>query len=340
MKSTVILILLLGLVQSEEELRWTEGEAIPAERKNHTPGWTAGPFLACQVHDSLDTWVTRQGKDGRLAPWALVKNSGFSDSKWGNPILSVGPRLYSIGHWGTSRTAAVDAGGRPSKWKETPSRGMGEPLLWGAGAVADLKKARYLVHVGGFEYEGENFTKGRSQDKVFVAGLLADGSLTAWRQTAPLPAVVMSPTVAFHDGWLYVLGGFSRKFAPEDRGTDRMVDAIVAGKVALDGSIAEWKRLERKAPWTGMGIAAAVHEGWLVLAGGETAGDGAGTATAFTDKVARARLGDGEVGEWEPLPSLPAPAGKTPHGIIGDWFYVVGLSKSGKTPVHSMRLPK
>lgn len=32
--------------------------------------------------------------------------------------------------------------------------------------------------------------------------------------------------------------------------------------------------------------------------------------------------------------------GKTPHGIIGDGLYGVGLSKSGKTPVYSMRLPK
>jgi len=337
---TPSLLFVLSLALSADDLLWTEVEPIPAERKNHTPGWCAGPFLACQVHDSLDTWVTRQTRDGRLAPWTLVKNSGFSDSKWGNPVLSVGPRLYSIGHWGTSRTALVDAGGRPSKWKDTPTRGMGEPLLWGAGAVADLKKVRYLVHVGGFEYEGENFTKGRSQHKVFVAGLLPDGSVTAWRQTSPLPVVLMSPSAAFHDGWLYVFGGFSRKFAPEDKGTDRMVEAIYAGKVGLDGSIAEWKTLERKAPWTGMGIAGVVHEGWLYLAGGETAGDGAGTATAFSDKVARARLDGGEVGEWELLPTLPAATGKTPHGIIGDWFYLVGLSRSGKTPVYALRLPK
>jgi hypothetical protein len=299
--------------------------------------------MACPMLDSLDTWITRQGKDGQLAPWTLLKNCSFTDSKWGNPVVSQGPRLYAFGHWGTSRTATVDATGRPSKWKDAqkaPSMGKNEPVLWGAGTLVDLKRARYLVHVGGFEYEGENFTKGRSQNKVFVAGILPDGTLTNWSQTTPLPVVTMSPCVSFHDGWLYAFGGLCRKFAPEDKGTDRMVESIFAGKVNLDGTVSEWKTLDRKLPWTGMGIACFIHNGFLHLTGGETAGDGAGGASAFSDKFARAKLGEGEVGEWEALPSLPGATGKTPNGVIGEWFYIVGLSKSGKTPVYALRLPK
>lgn len=332
-----LLILFFG-----QDPAWAENTPIPAERTHCIPGWTVGRFLFCQDRDSLDAWVAVQGKDGLLAGWSRVKNTGFTDSKWSNPVLSIGPRVYAFGHWGQARTALLEPAGRMGAWKNCMrEQGMGgakEPLLWGAGALAEVKGRRFLYHLGGFEYEGENFTNPRSQNKVFYAQVRPDGFTTDWLQTTRLPYHPMGASAVVHDGRLYCMGGRGGRFDAGDR-VDGMVDDILSADVKDDGTLGGWTLLERKLPWKGCGIAAFVRAGWLHVAGGEIVGDGAGTATAFSDGFARAKLEDGALGPWEMLPSLPAPAGKTPSGFIGDHFYLVGLSKAGKTPVYSVRIP-
>lgn len=336
------LILLLQAATCEE-FAWSEAAPIPAERVHCIPGWTVGPYFYCQERGSLDSWVTRQGKEGQLAPWVLVKNSGFTDSKWSNPVVSVGPRVYAFGHWGQARTAALDpsAGGLLGKWKPAmKEQGMGgtkEPLVWGGGTSAEVNRVRYLYHVGGFEYEGPNFTRPRSQRKVFYARINPDGFLTDWVQTTPLPYHPMGASAVFHEGSIYVFGGCAGRFDTGDPFVG-MADVIYRSAVRPDGTLGPWTRLGRSLPYKACGIAAFVRGGRLYVMGGETSGDGAGTATAFTDRCARARLSEGELEEWETLPALPAPTGKTPHGFIGSWFYIVGLAMGGKTPVYRVKV--
>ncbi len=330
------------LALSPDGFSWTKATPLPADRVSYTPGWTVGPFFHLMVHGSRDCWVTRQSKDGQLAPWILVRDQGFSDTKWSNPVVSVGPRVYAFGHWGRARTAILGPSGVLGKWQNAmEEEGMGggkEPILWGGGACAEIGPTRVLYHVGGFEYEGENFTNPRSQNKVFFARIRPDGPLTNWKRTTPLPYHPMGASVVYHEGRLYVFGGRGGRFGVGDS-VDGMIDDVYAARANADGTLGNWSKLSRKLPWKACGIAAFVKGGYLYVIGGELEGDGAGTATAFTDQCARSRIGPADLGPWEKLPSLPGRAGKTPHGFIGDWFYLVGLSAEGKTPIYAAKVP-
>jgi hypothetical protein len=342
MPALPLLPLFLAL-QAPERFAWTETAPLPAERVHFTPGWTAERYFTLQVHASRDCWTARQTQEGGLAAWTLARNAGFSDSRWSNPVVSIGPRVYAFGHWGQARTALVGPDGALSKWKNAmPEQGMGgakEPLLWGGGAAGETGRLRVLYHAGGFEYEGENFTNPRSQNKVFYALVRPDGLLSDWKPTTRLPYHPMGPSVVFHDGRLFVFGGRGGRFGVGDA-VDGMIDDVHSAPANPDGTLGKWTRLERRLPWKGCGIAAFVRGGLLYVIGGETQGDGAGTATAFTDRCARAPLTGGLLGDWEELPRLPAPTGKTPSGFIGDWFYIAGRSVGGRTPVYSVRIPK
>lgn len=322
-------------------LAWTRNTPIPAERETFVPGWTVGRQLFALAHGSEDAWTGVAGPDGLLA-WTLLPRSGFSASKWSNPVLALGARVYAFGHWGTSRSALLEPSGRMSRWtdaqKERGMAGARLPLLWGCGVLGELKRHRFLYHLGGFAYEGDHFTNPRSQNKVFYAAVRPDGLLTGWQATTPLPYHPMGACAVFHEGRIYAGGGRGGRFGAGDA-VDGMIDDLYRADLREDGTLSEWTRLERKLPWKGCGIQAFLRDGWLYVAGGELEGDGAGTATRYTDGFARARLEGGQVGEWEPLAPLPAPTGKSPAGWIGDTYYIVGRSSGGRTPVYSLRFP-
>lgn len=136
-----------------------------------------------------------------------------------------------------------------------------------------------------------------------------------------LPRPVTSFGAAVHDGWLYVLGGYSGR--PHDYNRDGQTGALQRIRVtgAAGGAPGTWEDLPGVEPLQSVALVA--HPDFLVRAGGMRATNAPGEPERLvsTAEVARYRPGDAR---WEALPPLPDARSSHDAVVLDGTLYVLG----------------
>jgi hypothetical protein len=323
---------------------WTVAGTIPS-RTYFIPGFVHGDHMFWLEDDSTSIIRAELLADGSLAPWRRM-NSATYETKWGHPIISVGDEfVYSIAAWGRVRRARIGPDGEildvvpgqtGNKW-DYHSMLFEEyifgdrALLWNGAVSAPGPDGRHFVYcLGGFRYTCGPGCGPSNLDEVYTTRTLGtpDGLLEDWLQGPSLPDNVMSTTGLYHDGAIYAIGG--------GHGTDPQggstTDRIFRARIRWDGTLDAWTTLSRRLPFAARGIAAFAESGYLYIFGGLSEG------VVFHTECFRAPFTPGgDLGAWQPLPSLPGGSGLRPYGRRGRDLYVTGVSSGGETAIYRTR---
>jgi len=199
--------------------------------------------------------------------------------------------------------------------------------VWSGGTTVKIGGSVFLYSFGGFEYACPSFACPHSVNEVFRARVLNTGSIDKWVKDTPLPDEPMTPTAVSTlvggKPTIYLMGG-----SPICCDGRWPTDRILRTTVAPDGKLGPWVA-SGKLPYKASGIIAFARAGLLWVLGGS------GDNWSPHDQVHQATImSNGALGSWQAHKPLPGPAAGTPHGFIGDHFYVVGTSKGGKTAVY------
>ncbi len=146
-----------------------------------------------------------------------------------------------------------------------------------------------LTAHGGHLYQVGGGEAGTPDGKVYFAALDAQGKLTSWKETTPLPQALSNVGVTAFAGRLYVVGGL----APA-------MTTLYSAPLLDDGSVGAWVRdVPLTQARSGPGVA--VERGRMYLVGGWTGG-------AHLDLVQSAALGlDGQLSAFGAAGTLPGP---------------------------------
>lgn len=174
---------------------------------------------------------------------------------------------------------------------------------------------------------------GVPQAEVNVAAIQADGTLSAWSTTAPLPAgrafhgvIAATPfnSKVASNGEIYVLGGI------ETVGGQPVTTVYRAtlnedGTVG-DGTAASWTETTAL-PEALHSVGVAIFRGAIYVVGGAT------TDNAPVASVYRSRPDEqGELGTWELLADLPSPRSYHEFQVFGGYLYSGGGESAAVSP--------
>jgi N-acetylneuraminic acid mutarotase len=153
---------------------------------------------------------------------------------------------------------------------------------------------------------------GKRLPTVCFSVVSADGTLSAWKNTSPLPegdTGTLGHATAAYNNVIYNLGG---TFKDTDKKW-KTTSAVVYGKVGPDGKIAEWMRTSSlPAPQRyGMAVAA---KGFLYFLGGEK------NRLVYVAKIQE----DGALGPWQTTSNLISPRCKANVFHYNGFLYLVG----------------
>jgi len=187
--------------------------------------------------------------------------------------------------------ATINSDGTLGAWQAASP--MPEFLGLGLHAAAAYNGRLYVL--GGANLFG-------ARDVVYFSGVNADGTLSGWQQTSPMPQKVSAHSAAVYGGRVYVTGGLVRSVGA--------TALTYSAPVNADGTLGDW-RYEIQLPTSLFGHRSFIRAGRLFVLGGSTSGtlyspDGT-PATAISGLVYAAAINaDGTLGAWEAQPSLPA----------------------------------
>jgi len=160
-----------------------------------------------------------------------------------------------------------------------------------------------------------------NRTEVFTNTPGADGLITMWRHAPSLPEGRFHATAAYHDGFVYVIGGLSGNVAS---------DTIFRATIESDGTMGNWVEAGTL-PEPRSHHASFVHDGWLYVLGGQS-GNPMGEY-AWHEDVWRAEIAaDGSLGPWETLE--PLPDANVAGAVVlaeGAFFVVGGIDSVGYT---------
>jgi hypothetical protein len=127
--------------------------------------------------------------------------------------------------------ATVGSSGTVSAWSATTA--LPTPVAFHATAVATPANSRltnlgYLYVIGGAIDAG-----GQPTTNVYRGALSADGSVSGWVQTTPLPLALRSTGAIILNGDLYVAGGATTGHAP--------VGTVYRSRIAATGALGAWQ---------------------------------------------------------------------------------------------------
>ena len=174
---------------------------------------------------------------------------------------------------------------------------------------------------------------GVPQAEVNVAAIQADGTLSAWSTTAPLPAgrafhgvVAATPfnSKVAGNGEIYLLGGI-------DTVGGQPVTTVYRATLNEDGSVgdgtaASWSETQAL-PEALHSLGVAIFRGAIYVAGGAT------TDNAPVASVYRSRPDEqGELGAWEQLADLPSARSYHDFQVFGGFLYSVGGESAAVSP--------
>lgn len=265
----------------------------PARAEVQTLSWTtladfsAGEFLRTGLADLGDGAVSllRVGLSG---DWITTVVTTGLTPRWGHTAVFTSGRLFVIGgqnctgcgHLITAtivQSAAVQSDRSLSPWVTATTNLTAlfpSGLSYGGAAVVN----DFLYVIGG---RREPLPGATPQATVAFARIGADGSLSPFTATAPLPEGRESFGLAAWNGWLYVVGGLDATGSPTQT-------ILVARPDPTTGQIAGWTVLSRTLPEPLYGHAVVAEQGYLYVIGGITM-----TGGSPTFEVWFAPLGEG-----------------------------------------------
>jgi hypothetical protein len=221
-------------------------------------------------------------------------------------VLTAGIRAGAGGSELSTKTdvGRVQADGSLAAWSSGPE------LAVSRFHHSSAAYQRWVYVVGGLTGAGTDSTP--SVERAEVA---ADGTLSAWTETTPLPGKRSHHAVVAHDGALWVTGGLSG----DPAGVHTSFSDVLRAPIDASGNLGEWS-VVGELPLTLATHSSFVHAGALHVAGGV---EGGATNTAA---VRRAAIGDGgTLGAFEelaPLPKARAHAHQTP--VFSGFVYSAG----------------
>jgi N-acetylneuraminic acid mutarotase len=155
---------------------------------------------------------------------------------------------------------------------------------------------------------------GRRIDDVWFSKISADGQLSPWQKTTPLPPGkfgTLGHSVTVYKGFIYNLGGTYKDEA--DKGKWKPTNTVVFGKAGDDGNIAEWKETSPLPEAQKYGSAVA-GEGYLYYISGEK-----------SRQVYFAKIKDnGELEAWKVTRNLISPRRGAKAFYYDGYLYIIG----------------
>ncbi len=160
------------------------------------------------------------------------------------------------------------------------------------------------------EYNGYVYVAGgwaptdrTSLDSVFFAALDADGSLSSWQETTPLPEPDQGPGAAIWNGHIYVALGHGQ---------------IYRASIACDGTLGNWQAEATAAPDHGGRMSLEAYKGYLYVLGGHHNG------TFYADVFVAPINPDGSVASWVLTTAMPEPRQHQSVHFYRGRVYIVG----------------
>ncbi len=174
---------------------------------------------------------------------------------------------------------------------------------------------------------GGRDAQGNALNQTVYGAINLDGTITTWEAAADLPeprsfhaSVVATPFNSKVDGsgFVYTLGG---------KDADGLsVSSVYMGTLSSDGSVQSWSAA-RDLPQALHAAGAILFRSTIYVAGGAT-NDNSAVATVYKAVINQ----DGQLDEWEELPSLPSALAY--HGFVtfGGYLYTVGGETNAAEP--------
>lgn len=169
------------------------------------------------------------------------------------------------------------------------------------------------VEHDGHIYVLGGFSNPIAYDNVFVAFTNADGSLSQWVETSPLPEPCQAPGAATWQNHLYAA---------------LLTGNVYRAEFLSDGSLGSW--IEESSAGYGRGgrMSMRAHRGYLYIFGGWDGG-----TTMYSEVYFAEILSDGSLGPWNTTTPMPQGRQHTSVHFWNDRAYIVGGISGGGGPV-------
>ncbi len=215
--------------------------------------------------------------DGSLSPWVKEKNSMLIPRRC-NKVAKWGNHIYSVGGYGGVMLDSIDRAeiledGTVGKWV------LDKEKMLVPHYVNGVKAKKGALYVFG----GHDAAKGVGIKMVEWSKITETGALVPWKSTSQLQVGRYGLATAYHDGYFYVLGGFTGK---------DFLDSVEKAKLLPDGEVSPWEFTTPVATLK-LSFSVVVYKDWIYAIGGGT-GDVDSISTVeyatFDDK--------GDIGYW------------------------------------------
>ncbi len=167
-----------------------------------------------------------------------------------------------------------------------------------------------MVSYNGYLYVlGGDTTSGNNVSTVYSAQIKADGTISNWSTLTPLPAINSNFGTVATNGYLFVVGGFNDSAA---------VSTVYSAKILDGGIIGSWTTLNT-IPVLTQYLGLTSYNNYLFMVGGYTT-----SGTQFSTVYSAPINGNGTIGTWTALNTLPAVAAQVGTVATGGYLYVAG----------------
>lgn len=164
----------------------------------------------------------------------------------------------------------------------------------GSGAFTGSYKAMAVVHNGYLYHLGGALTRNATTNVSQYAPINSDGTVGAWNTTTSLPTNRAMGGVGVHNGKIYVYGGWA--------GGQNLTNSVIYSTINSDGTLGGWTTSANTMAATVCRFGAAIYNGYLYAAGGQTTGLGQNSdcdSTGISNQLQYAQiLANGDVGSW------------------------------------------
>lgn len=250
---------------------------------------------ACNQNGAVTTW-------GNTSAFSIPSSSiayGTESSAISNGYIY---RLNPIRNQSSTYYAPINNDGTIGAWATTT------PMLWPLiGPVISYNG--YLYAIGG--------TIGAFGQVVNYYGKVnSNGTIDSWSAAANDGASVLGHAVVTYNGYIYKLGGVTN--------LGNAVKTVNYAAIGSDGSLGTWSATTQL-PRANDQAGAVAYEGYLYYIGGNDANGPLATSTVYSAPI----NGDGSLGSWSRLSSLPAATLEVGTTINNGYVYALGGVNGG-----------